>query len=85
MLGAIGIQVLLAPRPGHHAVRVERYTQTFNERRRMLEASLTFEFGLSTFKDKHVATSMRSLVNNVSHPNTPLMKLLRAPVIHIAP
>jgi hypothetical protein len=64
----------LAP-PGHHAKRIERYTQTFNERRRMLESSLLFkipeEFGLSVFTDMHVASSMRSLINTVSQPNTP--------------
>ncbi|MFO0005803.1 MAG: hypothetical protein ACK559_32225, partial [bacterium] len=40
-----------------------------------LESSLPFkvpeEVGLSVFTDMHVAASMRSLVNNVSQPNTP--------------
>ena len=65
--GAVGVRVMLAP-PGHHAVRVERHTQTFNERRRMLEASLAFtipeKFGLATFMDKHVAYAMRNLVSS---------------------
>jgi hypothetical protein len=72
--GSITVKVQLAP-PGHHAKRIERYTQTFNERRRMLESSLLFkipeEFGLSVFTDMHVASSMRSLINTVSQPNTP--------------
>jgi hypothetical protein len=87
--GAIGVQVLLAP-PGHHALRVERYTQTFNERRRMLEASLLFkvpeEMGLSAFLDKHVASSMRNLVNVVSSPSTPaeIVTRVRNPISPIA-
>jgi hypothetical protein len=72
--GSVTIKVQLAP-PGHHAKRVERYTQTFNERRRMLESSLVFkipeEFGLSVFMDMHVASSMRALINTISQPNTP--------------
>lgn len=85
--GSRGMRVILAP-PGHHAVRLERYTQTFNERRRMLVASLTFtlppDLGLSTFTDKHVAHSMRNLTNTVSHPNTPeeLVTRARSPVNH---
>ena len=72
--GSVTIKIQLAP-PGHHAKRIERYTQTFNERRRMLEASLLFkipeELGLSVFMDMCVASSMRSLINTVSQPNTP--------------
>ena len=84
--GAIGILVSLAP-PGHHAVRVERHTQTFHERRRMLEASLSFtipeKFGLATFMDKHVAYSMRNLVNSSGgYLNTPdeIVKRMRNPI-----
>jgi hypothetical protein len=91
-LGKTGITVLLAP-PGHHAKRVERYTQTFNERKRMLLAQLPHTtaptLGLDVFLDMHVATSMRSLVNTTSHPNTPdeLVTRQRTPVngLHLCP
>jgi hypothetical protein len=73
-LGDMGITLLLAP-PQHHAKRVERYTQTFDERKRMLTAQLKYlpapQLGLGIFLDMHVAASMRALVNTVSHPNTP--------------
>ena len=87
--GEHGIRILLAP-PGHHARRVERYTQTFAERKRMARAQLKFlpkpELGLDIFLDLHVAASMRHLVNSVSHPNTPeeLVTRQRAPLSGLA-
>ena len=78
--GSLSIKLLLAP-PAHHAKRVERYTQTFDERRRMLDCSLQYlipeTMGLSIFADKHVAYSMRGLVNSQSHPSTPHELLMR--------
>jgi len=83
--GSLAIRVQLAP-PGHHAKRIERYTQTFHERKRMLEASLAFRLpeslGLEIFLDLHVASSMRALVNTVSYPNTPDEIILRERTNH---
>ena len=83
--GSLSIKLLLAP-PGHHAKRIERYTQTFNERRRMLDCSLPYlvpeDLGLSIFADKHVAYAMRDLVNTQSHPNTPHELILRERTAH---
>ena len=73
-LGDMGITLRLAP-PRHHAKRVERYTQTFDERKRMLLAQQPYlpppALGLDIFADMHVAACMQALVNSVSHPNTP--------------
>ena len=88
--GSMSIALLIAP-PAHHAKRIERYTQTFNERRRMLDCSLQYtlpeDFGLSIFADKHVAQSMRDLVNTQSHPNTPneLVMRERTPTYRVLP
>jgi hypothetical protein len=74
MFGSMVIKLQLAP-PGHHAKLVERNTETFNERKRILGASLPFrippEFGLDCFQDLHVAYTMRNLVCSKSYPNTP--------------